>query len=287
MKLKDLIMQVTYEDIEQSIAHVFETEGRLEINDWRKQSWRKMFDTLQAMEPEPDCDMKLAVVHGDVSGYFDEETRKKNPEYDDRRYSLVMMPWRKWLGMEVDTKTLNNLPVADILGNCIYEMSYFGYDEESIKKHIQEMFASRDKGEDGGDGGNEKEEVDEKTKCLRFVSSFIPEILPYIAEKIGDESFEQALKAANCSENGAFYDPISVTPFCQFLTDIGFFYVYIDGKCMFGVAPAFDGKIDVIEYIKFASSMKELKAFMESEDGKKQISETLLRQIEKKLSNDS
>lgn len=137
MKLKDLVMQTTYKEIEPAIAKTFEYLG-LEGTDYRKSNWVKVFDTLYAMEPEQNVDMKLRVVPGDVSGYYDEEARKKNPEYSDQMYSIAATPWNVWLGMEVKEATLNSMSVADIIGNCIYEMTWWGYDEDTIRKNLKE-----------------------------------------------------------------------------------------------------------------------------------------------------
>lgn len=130
-------MLTTYEEIEQAIANVYESYG-LEVTDYRKSKWAQVYDTLYAMKPEPDDDMKLSIVPGDVSGYYDEEARMKNPEYSPYMYSLTATPWSEWLGMDVDEATLNSMSVADILGNCIYEMTWWGYDEETIRKNIEE-----------------------------------------------------------------------------------------------------------------------------------------------------
>ncbi len=143
MTLKELVMQTTYEEIEKAIAKTFESYG-LEVTDWRKTNWVKVFDTLYAMEPEQNVEMKLRIVPGDVSGYYDEETRKKNPEYSPYMFSLTATPWSEWLGMEVDGATLNGMSVADILGNCIYEMTWWGYDEEIIRKNLEERFGEKD-----------------------------------------------------------------------------------------------------------------------------------------------
>ena len=124
MKLKELVMQTTCGEIEQAIGKAFEFYG-LEVTDYRKSNWVKVFETLLAMEPEQNVDMKLRIIPGDVSGYYDEEARKKNPEYSPYMFSLTATPWSEWLGMEVDEATLNSMSVADILGNCIYEMTWW------------------------------------------------------------------------------------------------------------------------------------------------------------------
>lgn len=283
MKLKELVMQTTYEEIEQAIAKVFESYG-LEVTEYRKSNWAKVFDTLYAMEPEQDIDMKLRIVPGDVSGYYDEETRKKNPEYSPYMFSLTATPWKEWLGMEVDEATLNSMSVADILGNCIYEMTWWGYDEETIRKNFEERFGKKDT-EDAKEEDDEEEEegakveVDTKTQCINFIKSFIPAVLPSIAQKLGNPKFEQELVEVNCQENGAYCEPIDLRPLEMPLTGIAFFYIYINGNCMMGVTTEIEGQFGEIVYNWFAP-FKELKTIIETDETLNAVVDILVGQIE-------
>ena len=290
MKLKDLVMQVKYEEIEPAIEAVFASYN-LECDTWRKENWRKVFDTLCSMEPEKDCDMKLKVVPGDVSGYYDEETLRKHPDYDDCLYSLTATPWRFWLGMEMDEETLKDMSVGDILGNCIYEMTWWGEDEEAIQKNIEERLGNvkekyeeeKEKEEEEEKDGGKSRKVDEKTQCSNFINTFIPAILPHIADKCDNPEFEQTLREVNCTENGAFCEPIDLKPFGLPLTGIALYYIYIEGACMFGVSTEIDGETTEIVYGWYAPSLKELKTVIESDECQAKIIETLTKQIDDKL----
>lgn len=172
MTLKDLVMQVTYDEIEPAIDAVFTSFG-YEVDADMKESLKKVFATLQSMEPAPDCNMYLRIVPGNVSGYYDEETLKKNPEYWPGFYSLTTTTWGSWLGMEVDDDTLKNMSVAEILGNCIYEMTWWGYDEESIRKNLEDKFGHSDTEEEKEEGSDTKTKIviDEKTQCSMILSA--------------------------------------------------------------------------------------------------------------------
>lgn len=126
MNLKNLIMNVSYEDIEPSIEKAFLFYG-LKATQKRKRAWKKMFNELRVMEPLENCDMKLSVTHGDVSGYYEEETKKAKGIEWPGVYSIVCTPWNECLGMEISEKSLSIMSAEEIIGNCIYEMSYFGY----------------------------------------------------------------------------------------------------------------------------------------------------------------
>ena len=288
MRLKDLVMQVDYENLEPAIAAAF-AFYHLECN--KKTNWRKVFDTLRSMEPAQK-DMTLRVVPGDVSGYYDEKTLAEHPDYQDVLYSLTTTPWCEWLGMEVDADTLKNMSAEDILGNCIYEMTWWGYDEETIKRNYEEELGrmgeneksateDEDKDEEGEDGT--VTEIDAKTKCKNLLKSFIPVILPTIAERCGEPEFEKNLQEVNCAENGAYCEPIDIKAFGLPLTGIAFYYIYIDGACMFGVSTEIEGETAEIVYGWFAPSMKELKDILESENCQNEIIDTLTKQIDEKV----
>ncbi len=139
MKLKELFMQVTYGDIESAIEEAFGICG-CEVNPNKKASWEKMLEEIQALEPIEDPDMKIMVYPGNVSGYYDDKTKKaKGIDYPGV-YSLVATRWEEWLGMDVMDETLERMSVAEILGNCIFEMSYFGYDMKSWTRNVEERF---------------------------------------------------------------------------------------------------------------------------------------------------
>lgn len=279
MKLKELVMQTTYKEIEQSIANAFESYD-LEVTDYRKSKWEQVFNTLYAMEPEQDVDMKIRVVPGDVSGYYDEKARKKNPDYREGMYSLTTAPWSEWLGMEVDEATLNSMSVADILGNCIYEMTWWGYDEETIHKNIEERFGNKD-AEDTKDNDEEEVEVDTKTQCINFIKSFIPAVLPGVAQKLDNPKFEQELVEVNCKENGAYCEPVDLKAFGLPLTGIAFFYIYINGSCMMGVTTEIKEQYGEIVYNWFAPSLTELKTMIMTVEAQNDVMDILVGQIEK------
>ena len=269
MTLKDLIMQVAYGDIVEATAKVF-ADNKPKLTKARSKRLEKMFARLQDMEPEPG-DMKLLVSPNDVSGYYDEVTLKEHPEYHGGLYSLVCTPWSKWLGMEVSQETLESMSVSDILGNCLYEMTYFGYEEAG-----ETVPGLEDRGESGGnDAGGAETGADLKTKCKDFVAGFIPSILPGIARTIGTKTFERKLQKAD----GPFCDIVPVEEGLP-LTGVCFQYIYNNGSCLLGVAAMFGIQMERPQCKWFANSLKELQAVVRTEDCKNLVIEVLKEQID-------
>ena len=177
------------------------------------------------------------------------------------------------------------MSVEDILGNCIYEMTWWGYDEETIRKNYEERMKKlkekNEEKEEGDDGA--VTEINSKTQCKNFIKSFIPTIIPAIAGKCGDAEFEHTLREVNCVENGAYCEPIDLKVFNLPLTSIAFYYIYIDGACMFGISTEIEGKTAEIVYGWFAPSLKELKDILESEKCQNEIIDMLAKQIDEKV----
>jgi len=45
--------------------------------------------------------------------------------------------------MELDQKTLNKYSKPSIITNCIYEMTFYGFDQKKIKKKMDELLKLR------------------------------------------------------------------------------------------------------------------------------------------------
>lgn len=64
-----------------------------------------------------------------VKGSTDSDYGNKETEF-----ALSLMPWKKWLGMELDQKTMDNFAYPKIVACCLYEMTVHGFYESAIRK---------------------------------------------------------------------------------------------------------------------------------------------------------
>ena len=63
-------------------------------------------------------------LYFDVSGRVDEHIG----------YSLVGNNFNEWLGFYIDQETINLMSFENILAHCLWEMTYFGYDNFDSEK---------------------------------------------------------------------------------------------------------------------------------------------------------
>jgi hypothetical protein len=59
-------------------------------------------------------------------------------------YAIEFTDWAEWLGMEIDLETLLSYSEVDILGHCLWEMTFCGYSPEDVKRAMEEIERSRE-----------------------------------------------------------------------------------------------------------------------------------------------
>lgn len=57
----------------------------------------------------------------------------------EAEYALEFQPWEEWLGMEVDSATHQKYAYPEILAHCLWEMTFMGFDQDSIREEKQEL----------------------------------------------------------------------------------------------------------------------------------------------------
>ena len=134
MILKELINQVEWQDV--AIALVSD-------HPWCRKSldgYRIIFETLSLMdtvdsgfcikiELSPDI-LEPKRLYPDVVGIKDGV---------DERWGLSFSPWKEWLGMVVCQDTLDTFSASRIVANCLYDMTFYGFTEETINQEILKL----------------------------------------------------------------------------------------------------------------------------------------------------
>lgn len=65
-----------------------------------------------------------------------EDSEYANSEVE---YTLEFHPWEEWLGMEIDSATHQKYAYPEILANCLWEMTFMGCDQDTIREEKQEL----------------------------------------------------------------------------------------------------------------------------------------------------
>lgn len=141
MKLHELLAQYTWEEVVRTLktlhdpSHIKEASYKKAISILKRTKWvesefRIAVGKMKEDEDEPKINEEgcLWDIYN-VSGIRDD---------DDTIYSLVVTPWRKWLGMEIEDETLREHDPLIVLAECVYEMTWYGYSERQKKRVLNE-----------------------------------------------------------------------------------------------------------------------------------------------------
>lgn len=62
-----------------------------------------------------------------------------NKDHTGKPKGLDFTPWEQWLGMEIEGNTYNSFTALEIICHSIYEMTFYSFDENEIKKKWEEI----------------------------------------------------------------------------------------------------------------------------------------------------
>ncbi|MCZ4319045.1 hypothetical protein O4H26_08590 [Aequorivita viscosa] len=132
MTLKELIQNYSWPSIYSKFLEIYpEAEKGL-------QGYKTVFEKLSNMKAEP-IDMAIAItkekdmIDGDY--FIDVVGKYNNPTTPEEKYpqGIEFLPWRQWLGMNIDKNSLMNFSEQEIIVHCLYEMTFEGFNEDEIK----------------------------------------------------------------------------------------------------------------------------------------------------------
>lgn len=62
----------------------------------------------------------------------------------NRTYALDIMPWKDWLRLHIDSKTIDKFSYTEIAAHCLYEMTFHGYEEQSPEEFSEKLYSALD-----------------------------------------------------------------------------------------------------------------------------------------------
>ena len=164
MNFKELIDDVTWGEVEESLQKFYDMDEEELLN--YEMAFHKLSES-----PAIPYDMRICIEWVDPIDCLDDEgywavdgmngTLQKETEdwkhFKDKcdegfgeqevGYALDFTSWDKWLGMEIDETTANNIELmrSDIVALCLWEMTFHGFEEEGIQSIMEELKERVDK----------------------------------------------------------------------------------------------------------------------------------------------
>lgn len=150
MKFKELIDKYDWDDVCSTFRQLYPDQEK------NIEGYKQAFSELQDIKP---VETEMRIVIEDLFDEYDKEyythisgkdgtlNKESDPEYfkDDElgnqevSYGIEFTDWAEWLGMDIDTETLNNYTELDIIGHCLCEMTFYGFTQEKIKKQLAQL----------------------------------------------------------------------------------------------------------------------------------------------------
>lgn len=135
-RLRDLVGRVAWPAVEAALVEACPDEAK------RVHRYRSVYERLVSLEPVP-CDFVLRIEprkddHEEWLEVLGEDgSLREDGELE--RFALELMPWSKWLSVAVPEELRRELGDAAIVALCLYEMTFAGFDEETIQAEVEEL----------------------------------------------------------------------------------------------------------------------------------------------------
>ena len=155
MRLRDLLTRTDWNEVKLSLLRYYPDAGQ------NIEGHRHVFGELLSLTPR-QTNMRLCheevfregideKQHIEVSGK-DGTLNRDLPDFrhfsqtmgtelanSETSYALELVPWEEWLDMEIDPATLEAYAGEDIIAHCLWEMTFFGFDQDAVKEQGEEL----------------------------------------------------------------------------------------------------------------------------------------------------
>jgi hypothetical protein len=158
MNFKELLSKYEWDDVEPVLIKLYPDQEK------NRAGYRQAFETLRTIQPV-ETKIRLAIedvldeftgeYHASVSGRDGTLMKDLTPpvpvdeEAGNREvsYGIELTDWAEWLDMEIEPETLSRYAEVDVIAHCLWEMTFFGYSQEDIKKTVEELERARESDE--------------------------------------------------------------------------------------------------------------------------------------------
>jgi hypothetical protein len=140
MKFADIIKTNSWLSVEIVFLQLYPDEKNI-ISEYEK-----IYNDLCLLKPT-DTDISIVVrceiddydkhEYVDVSGYYNDPQKSVN-DYTNS-LALEFTSWNKWLGMDFDKNSLRDFSELELICHCLFEMTFFSFEQEDIEKELNRI----------------------------------------------------------------------------------------------------------------------------------------------------
>ncbi len=131
MTLGELIHSLDKDEVLDKLKELYQGPGE------DLEGYQEVWEKLKVMQPE-NTTISVQITKRqyflDGQDYIHVSGIKPN---DPQTYAIKYVPWEQWLSMEITTDL--NLTDIEKVAHCLYEMTWAGYNQETIAEQIEEI----------------------------------------------------------------------------------------------------------------------------------------------------
>ena len=138
MQFKEIIKNNTWLNISEVFLSLYPDQ----VNN--REVYKSIFIHLQEMDMEV-CSIRILLEHSlDENSNFTSFIEVFGVDSESTFVALEFVPWRKWLGMSIEVKTLAHFKALEIIAHCLFEMTFVGFDENKIQEKFLKIKTMKD-----------------------------------------------------------------------------------------------------------------------------------------------
>ena len=130
--LGELVHVYAWCDLEETFERLYPGEP-----EWLLQHAR-VFDHLKTIRPRLS-ELEIVIDTVDDGDGDDDRWIDVSGRSDDELVAIEFVDWAEWLGMVVDGPTMSRFTPEETVVHCVWEMSFFGFDEDTIQEKWGEI----------------------------------------------------------------------------------------------------------------------------------------------------
>lgn len=130
--IQELINKVSFDKVKDIIIREYPSQKSNIIG------YQKVFEHLHTIKP-CKSNIKFLQIEEVIENDGDKWHCVSGLTKDKKAYAIEYNPWCEWLSLNIEQNTLDTLSAEEIMAHVLYEMTWAGFDEETIHKDAEAL----------------------------------------------------------------------------------------------------------------------------------------------------
>jgi len=134
MTFYELLDAYEFGDLEDTFANLYPKKFSRNVI-----GFEEAFEKLKEIDDVVDNGCSINIEHveeEDIDSYNKVHGKDVSSPFN---LDLSLTPWSEWLGMKFTQHVLKSYSIPEIICHCIWEMTFYGYNEVTIRRTVSEL----------------------------------------------------------------------------------------------------------------------------------------------------